>query len=90
VGSSLKPKVARPSMLGIGCPGSHALLLTPPKNAQTVTRAPPARAGSFMGHEHEWYLVGRTAASPLTAEDPVDESHRGFVPQPDLHPPTRF
>jgi hypothetical protein len=36
-------------MLGIGCPGSHALLLTPPKNAQTVTRAPPARAGSFWG-----------------------------------------
>jgi hypothetical protein len=50
-GSSLKPKVAGPSMLGIGCPGSHALLLTPPKNAQTVTRAPPARAGSFLGHQ---------------------------------------
>jgi len=39
-GSSLKPKVVGPSMLGIGCPGRHALSLTPAENARTVTRAP--------------------------------------------------
>jgi hypothetical protein len=27
-------------MLGIGCPGRHALSLTPAENARTVTRAP--------------------------------------------------
>src|SRR6516164_1037235 len=42
-GSSLELKVAAPSMLGIGCPGRHALLLTPPQKAPTVTRAPIPR-----------------------------------------------
>src|SRR5262245_17749392 len=49
-GSSPKPKVAGPSMLGIGCPDRHALPIThtsAAKNALTVTRRPPARAGSF-------------------------------------------
>src|SRR5215207_197556 len=47
-GSSLEPKVAGPSMLGIGCPDRHPLpLIAPPNCAQAVTRAPPARAGSF-------------------------------------------
>src|SRR5215831_19196189 len=53
-GSSPKPKVAGPSMLGIGCPDRHALPIThtsAAKNALTVTRRPPARAGSFLGHE---------------------------------------
>jgi hypothetical protein len=43
-GSSLKPKVAGPSMLGIGCPVRHALLLTPlhcRQNALTATRVIP-------------------------------------------------
>jgi hypothetical protein len=34
-----------------------------------------------MGHEHEWWSVRRTAASPLTAEGAVYESYRGFVPR---------
>jgi hypothetical protein len=42
-GSSLELKVAGPSMLGIGCPGRHALPLTPPQKAPTVTRAPIPR-----------------------------------------------
>jgi hypothetical protein len=45
----LELKVAGPSMLGIGRPGSHVLMLTPPKNARTAMRVSPARAGSFMG-----------------------------------------
>src|SRR5262249_13367657 len=62
-GSSPKPKVAGPSMLGIGCPDRHALPIThtsAAKNALTVTRRPPARAGSFVGHGRlslpgQWY-----------------------------------
>src|SRR6516225_4162794 len=42
-GSSLELKVAGPSMLGIGCSGRHALPLTPPQKAPTVTRAPIPR-----------------------------------------------
>src|SRR5271169_2583673 len=42
-GSSLELKVAGPSMLGIGCPGRHALPLTPPQKAPRVTRAPIPR-----------------------------------------------
>src|SRR5262245_2594264 len=52
-GSSPKPKVAGPSMLGIGCPDRHALPITHTSAAKTdltVTRRPPARAGSFLGH----------------------------------------
>jgi hypothetical protein len=33
-----------------------------------------------MGHEHEWAVGGRKAASPLTAEGPGDVSPRDFVP----------
>jgi hypothetical protein len=42
--SSLKPKVAGPSMLGIGSPDRHVLPLTPAENAWTATHAssPPA------------------------------------------------
>src|SRR5215472_855653 len=69
-GSSPKPKVAGPSMLGIGCPDRHALPIThtsAAKNALTVTRRPPARAGSFSGrfetlrgrrHGPTWRLPG--------------------------------
>src|ERR1700680_4624298 len=49
-GSSLKPKVAGPSMLGIGCPNRHAFLFTrsptPPENPPTST--PPSREGGFV------------------------------------------
>src|SRR6266853_6986310 len=51
-GSSLKPKVAGPSMLGIGCPNRHAFLFTrspPPPKTHRPRRRPPARAGSFSG-----------------------------------------
>src|SRR3979490_573042 len=43
-GSFLEPKVAGPSMLGIGCPDRHALpLITLVEIAPTATRAPPPR-----------------------------------------------
>src|SRR3984893_5626094 len=49
-GSSLKPKVAGPSMLGIGCPNRHAFLFTrsptPPENPPTST--PPSRESGFV------------------------------------------
>src|SRR5207249_3979253 len=53
-GASLKPKIAGPSMLGIGCPDRHALLLThPPPSPKCTGRdaRPPARAGSFLDPE---------------------------------------
>src|SRR5215472_2778718 len=80
-GSSPKPKVAGPSMLGIGCPDRHALPIThtsAAKNALTVTRRPPARAGSFKGHEEPFlpsrlsvrYRLGkRTLAGTHSNED---------------------
>jgi len=49
-GSSLELKVAGPSMLGIGCPGRHALPLTAsplPKKCTDRDARHPARAGSF-------------------------------------------
>src|SRR5271154_2714813 len=50
-GSFLKPKVAGPSMLGIGCPDRHALpFITSPKRVDRHApppAPPPARAGSF-------------------------------------------
>src|SRR5215475_7520068 len=58
--SSPKPKVAGPSMLGIGCPDRHALPIThtsAAKNALTVTRRPPARAGSFVGGKPPFALL---------------------------------
>src|ERR1700730_110425 len=49
-GSSLKPKVAGPSMLGIGCPNRHAFLFTrsptPPENPPTST--PPYPESGFV------------------------------------------
>src|SRR5262249_44247579 len=45
-GSSLEPKVAGPSMLGIGCPDRHALPLTPPKTHGPSH--PPSRASGFV------------------------------------------
>jgi hypothetical protein len=39
-------------MFGIGCPGRHALPLTPPqKGTDCHARSNPARAGSFKEHE---------------------------------------
>jgi hypothetical protein len=35
---------------------------------------------SALGHEHEWWWVHGTAASPSTAEGPFDGSQRGLVP----------
>src|ERR1700676_5390289 len=56
-GSSLKPKVAGPSMLGIGCPNRHAFLFTrsptPPENPPTST--PPSRESGFV----PWAQVDR-------------------------------
>src|SRR5215472_14340375 len=48
-GSSLL-KVAGPSTLGIGRPGSHVLMLTPPKNAGAVMRASLRRERVVLGH----------------------------------------
>ena len=49
-GSSLKPKVAGPSMLGIGCPDRHALLLThpPPSPKMYRSRRPSSRESGFV------------------------------------------
>src|SRR5271165_261390 len=47
--SSLKPKVAGPSMLGIGCPDRHVLPLTPAENAWTVTHASSRESGFVHG-----------------------------------------
>jgi hypothetical protein len=49
----LEPKVAGPSMLGIGCPDRHAFLFTrsPLPRVHRPRRRPPARAGSFFGAE---------------------------------------
>src|SRR5271166_3285116 len=47
--SSLKPKVAGPSMLGIGCPDRHVLPLTPAENAWTVTHASSRESGFVLG-----------------------------------------
>src|SRR5271166_5944273 len=49
--SSLKPKVAGPSMLGIGCPDRHVLPLTPAENAWTVTHASSRESGFVLGRE---------------------------------------
>src|SRR5215472_6243075 len=67
-GSSPKPKVAGPSMLGIGCPDRHALPIThtsAAKNALTVTRRPPARAGSFEGGKRKFSGCGSAALTAL-------------------------
>src|SRR5260370_8685063 len=48
-GSSLKPKVAGPSMLGIGCPDRHALLLMPFPNAATERTHPEAASSRESG-----------------------------------------
>src|SRR5207302_5135160 len=66
-GSSTELKVAGPSMLGIGCPDRHALLLTSfhgrPKCTDRDARH-PARAGSFLGQietcltTEPWSAVG--------------------------------
>src|SRR5271167_571604 len=59
-GSSLELKVAGPSMLGIGCPGRHALPLTPPQKAPRVTRAPipRERVRSWEGNGRTAFVVG--------------------------------
>src|SRR5271168_4540406 len=57
-GSSLELKVAGPSMLGIGCPGRHALPLTPPQKAPRVTRAPIPRE-----RVRSWVDSGPSAAA---------------------------
>src|SRR6516162_9511079 len=63
-GSSLELKVAGPSMLGIGCPGRHALPLTPPQKAPTVTRPPIPRE-----RVRSWGIFGHTRRrQPLAAE----------------------
>src|SRR3954467_7961525 len=59
-GSSLELKVAGPSMLGIGCPDRHALLLMPFPSAaaeRTHPEAAPSRESGFVlcpvsGHSH--------------------------------------
>src|SRR5271157_5491594 len=60
--SSLKPKVAGPSMLGIGCPDRHVLPLTPAENAWTVTHASSRESGFVLGTHN-----GRTALAAGTA-----------------------
>src|SRR3954464_10885533 len=50
-GSSLELKVAGPSMLGIGCPDRHALLLMPFPSAaaeRTHPEAAPSRESGFV------------------------------------------
>src|SRR5215208_1231905 len=48
-------------MLGIGCPNRHPLpLIAPPNCAQAVTRAPPARAGSFVAPFRTLLVQGET------------------------------
>src|SRR5580700_6333424 len=49
-GSSLKPKVAGPSMLGIGCPDRHPLPLihSPPPSKIHRPRRPDSRESGFV------------------------------------------
>src|SRR3954463_5862022 len=71
-GSSLELKVAGPSMLGIGCPDRHALLLMPFPSAaaeRTHPEAAPSRESGFV---------------PCPEADPhggiVDRLHWGWKP----------
>lgn len=50
-GSSLELRLLGPSMLGTGCADRHALSLTTSLTAPSLTRAVPARAGSFFAPE---------------------------------------
>src|SRR6266581_4477894 len=53
-GSSLELKVAGPSMLGIGCPGRHALPLThslPPPKMHRPRRAASRESGFVLGRK---------------------------------------
>ena len=83
-GSSLKPKVAGPSMLGIGCPDRHALSLTPFHCRLKCTDRDarhPAKAGSFLGGY-------RTSAhTPSGDKFAVVSSHRQRFGRPGGHGP---
>ena len=46
-------------MLGIGCPGSHPLLLARLKSAERDARSPLARAGSFVGGKPSFAVTNR-------------------------------
>jgi hypothetical protein len=64
-GSSLEPKVAGPSMLAIGCPDRHVLLLTTPqKRTNRDARASSRKSG---------FVHGSRAAVPATV------AHRRFT-----------
>src|SRR3954470_11943437 len=65
-GSSLELKVAGPSMLGIGCPDRHALLLMPFPSAaaeRTHPEAAPSRESGFVqcpgADRHNFRRIGR-------------------------------
>src|SRR6516162_1102343 len=74
-GSSLELKVAGPSMLGIGCPGRHALPLTPPQKAPTVTRPPiPRERVRSWGNSRQLGYSARSA--DMLLQPAVDGSRR--------------
>src|SRR5438128_11875522 len=62
-GSSLKPKVAGPSMLGIGCPDRHALPLTIHRK-RTDRDAHPSRESGFVPGSRA-AVAGRLTLQPV-------------------------
>src|SRR5271157_2020669 len=75
--SSLKPKVAGPSMLGIGCPDRHVLPLTPAENAWTVTHASSRESGFVLGHKTDIGRVRYTRPLPLPTAARLPTSDAG-------------
>src|ERR1700674_1734175 len=73
-GASLELKVAGPSMLGIGCPDRHALLLTHPPPLPKTHR--PRRAESC---ESGFVLGSSPAACPRRDERPESCAQPGVL-----------
>src|SRR5260370_25139055 len=77
-GSSLKPKVAEPSMLGIGCPDRHALPLTIHRK-RTDRDAHPSRESGFVhrvesGHRNatEFFILHHGRRLPGESRHPAE------------------
>src|SRR5271166_4273207 len=80
--SSLKPKVAGPSMLGIGCPDRHVLPLTPAENAWTVTHASSRESGFVPGSISAISGVGLKGSGShdrWSNHDPLDLIEADFI-----------
>jgi hypothetical protein len=64
-------RFAGPSMLAIGCPGSHALPITPRKMHDCDACSPPARAGSFLGSTTAVVRLGKCVSFTPASRPPA-------------------